>query len=72
MNDENVGNASWSFWAIVVVTLIFNVAGIANFFAQMYTESVAAMPDLYRTMIESRPAWATGAFAVAVFGGGLD
>ena len=71
MNDENDGGVRWSFWAIVVITLIFNVAGIINFFTQMNADTVAAMPDLYRTMIEGRPAWATGAFAVAVFGGGL-
>ena len=29
------------------------------------------MPDAQRAMVEGRPAWATGAFATAVFGGAL-
>lgn len=34
----------------------------------MSADAVATLPDLYRTVIESRPAWAT-AFGAAVFGG---
>ena len=73
MNDQNndLGGVHWSFWVVGVVTLAFNIAGVVNFFSQMNTDTVAAMPDLYRTIIEGRPAWATVAFAVAVFGGGL-
>jgi len=29
------------------------------------------MPEPYRVIVESRPAWATVAFAIAVFGGAL-
>lgn len=61
----------WSFWATGAIALLFNLAGIVNFISQMSATAVAAMPDLYRTIIESRPVWATWAFAVAVFGGGL-
>jgi len=70
-NDEAVAGVHWSFWAVGTVTLIYNAAGVANFASQMDADTVAAMPELYRTLIESRPAWATGAFAVAVFGGAL-
>ncbi len=69
MNDETVGGVHWSFWAIGAVVLIYNVAGVINFFAQMNVDTVAAMPESYRALIEGRPVWATGAFAVAVFGG---
>ncbi len=73
MNDKNnnAGGVHWSFWAIGAVTLIYNVAGIVNFFTQMNADTVAAMPESYRAIIEGRPAWATGAFAIAVFGGAL-
>jgi len=71
MNDETAGGVHWSFWAIGAVALIWNVMGGINFVSQMDAESVAAMPESYRTIIESRPAWATGAFAIAVFGGAL-
>jgi len=71
MNDKTTGRAHWSFWAIGVVTLLYNLAGVLNFSTQMNAETVAAMPASYRTIVESRPAWATGAFAVAVCGGAL-
>lgn len=51
--------------------LLYNIAGVINFIAQMNADSVATMPEAYRALIEGRPAWATGAFAVAVFGGVL-
>jgi hypothetical protein len=71
MSDEAATGVHWSFWVIGTVTLIYNAAGVANFVSQMDTDTVAAMPEQYRTLIEGRPAWATGAFAVAVFGGAL-
>ena len=51
--------------------LAFNLMGCANLLSQMNADRVASMPEAYRAMVESRPAWATGAFAVAVFGGAL-
>ena len=71
MNDKTAGGVHWSFWAIAAVALIWNVMGGINFFSQMNAEVVAGMPESYRVIAESRPAWATGAFAVAVFGGAL-
>ncbi len=70
MNDETVGSVHWSFWIIIVVTLIFNVMGVINFFVQM-NPVPAAYRESERTIIEGRPAWATAAFAIAVFGGSL-
>ena len=71
MNDEKVGGVHWSFWAIGAVALIWNVMGGINFFMQMNADMVASMPETHRAIIEGRPAWATGAFAIAVFGGTL-
>jgi len=71
MNDETVGSIHWSFWIISVVTLIFNVMGVINYFVQMNADSLASFPESYRPIIEGRPAWATAAFAIAVFGGSL-
>ena len=71
MNDETVGGVHWSFWAIGAVALLWNVAGVVNFFVQMNADAVAAMPESQRAIIEGRPAWVTGAFATAVFGGAL-
>lgn len=71
MNDKTVGVVHWSFWAIGAVALIWNVMGIINFFAQMNADALAAMPAAQRAIVEGRPAWATGAFAIAVFGGAI-
>ncbi len=71
MNDETVGGVHWSFWAIGAVTLIWNVMGVINFFVQMNADALASFPESHRAIIEGRPAWATGAFAIAVFGGAL-
>jgi hypothetical protein len=71
MNDETVGGVHWSFWAISAVTLIWNVMGVINFFVQMNADALASFPESHRAIIEGRPAWATGAFAIAVFGGAL-
>jgi hypothetical protein len=71
MSDETAGGAHWSFWLIGAVALIWNVLGGLNYLMQMNPDMVAAMPETHRAIIESRPAWATGGFAVAVFGGAL-
>ena len=70
---EHIGlqRPHWSFWVIGALTLIFNCAGIANFFNQMSAEAFAALPEIYRSIIENRAVWATAAFALAVFGGAI-
>jgi hypothetical protein len=69
MNDKTVGGVHWSFWLIGAVALIWNVVGVINFFMQMNPDVLAAYRESERAIIEGRPAWATGAFAIAVFGG---
>ncbi len=71
MNDETVGGVHWSFWAIGAVALIWNVLGVINFFVQMNPDVLAAYRESERAIVEGRPAWATGAFVIAVFGGAL-
>ena len=56
---------------IGVVALLWNGLGVANFFVQMNPDALAEYPEALQAMIESRPAWATGAFAIAVIGGAL-
>jgi hypothetical protein len=71
MSNETVGQVHWSFWVICIVTLIFNAMGDVNYYVQMNADSLDSFPEHYRPIIEGRPAWATAAFAVAVFGGSL-
>ena len=71
MNEKTVASVHWSFWIISAVALLWNVLGGINFLVQMNAESLAAYREVERAIIEGRPAWATGAFAIAVFGGAL-
>jgi len=71
MNDKTVAGVHWSFWAIGAIALIWNVMGVINFFVQMNPEILSTYRESERAIIEGRPAWATGGFAIAVFGGAL-
>ncbi len=71
MNDETGGGVHWSFWTIGAVALIWNVMGVINFFVQMNADALAAFSETARALVEGRPAWATGAFAISQFGGAL-
>ena len=71
MNNETVGGVHWSFWIISAVALIWNVMGVINFFVQMNPDLLTAYRESERSIVEGRPAWATGGFAIAVFGGTL-
>jgi hypothetical protein len=71
VNKETGGGVRWSFWLIGAVALVWNVLGTINLLVQMNADSLAAYREVERAIIEGRPAWATGAFALAVFGGAL-
>jgi hypothetical protein len=71
MNDKNVARVHWSFWAIGAVALIWNVMGCTNYLMQTNADTLSRYPEAARALVESRPAWATGAFSIAVFGGAL-
>ncbi len=61
----------WSFWVIGTIALIWNGLGVANYLMQMIVDSSDAYREVERAIIGGRPAWATAAFAIAVFGGTL-
>lgn len=70
MKRSQLRSVHWSFWLIAVLLLLWNAMGVLNYLVQtMNPEAVAAMPESHQALIEQRPAWATGAFALAVFGG---
>ena len=71
MSDAIATKIHWSFWAIGAFALVWNGLGAANFFAQMSPDILATYRESERAIVESRPAWATAAFAIAVFGGAL-
>ena len=58
------------FWAVSGLALVWNLMGVAAFVGQMMMD-LSTLPAAERAFYESTPAWATVAFAVAVFGGVL-
>lgn len=61
----------WSFWAICILGLLWNAGGAANYLMQTNMEFVQSLPETHQAIINGRPAWATGGFALGVFGGAL-
>ena len=71
MNNKRVRGVHWSFWIIGVIALFWNAMGLLNFLMQMNPDGLATYPESHRAIIDGRPIWATGGFALAVFGGTL-
>jgi hypothetical protein len=68
----SVKPATW-FWVVSGIALVWNLMGVMAYIMQvtMSPEALQALPENERTLIESVPAWATGAFAIAVWGSTL-
>ena len=71
MSNEAVRGVHWSFWLISVFALLWNVGGAINYLMQTNLEFVSSLPETHRAIIEGRPIWATGGFAIGVFGGAI-
>ena len=69
MNEKTVVNVHWSFWVIGAVALIWNGMGVLNYFMQMNADALATYPAAERRDCRRPARRATGAFAIAVFGG---
>lgn len=59
------------FWVVSAAMLLWNGLGAMAYVvdATITVDALNALPDAERALRASRPAWATAAFAVAVFGG---
>lgn len=70
--ETRIKPPTW-FWVVSVLALLWNLSGVAAYLAQafMSTEDLATMPEAERLLYETQPAWVTGAFALAVWGGAL-
>jgi hypothetical protein len=64
---------STSFWIIAIAALIWNLMGVFAYLQEAYmtAEDLAALTPDEQTLLENIPAWVTGAYALAVFGGAL-
>lgn len=70
-NEQSARKLHWTFWFAGVVALIWNVMGCINFFMQMDPEMLAQMPESHREIAQTRPGWASIAFALSVFAGAI-
>lgn len=61
------------FWIVSALALVWNLMGVMAYIGQvtMSPDAMQALPEEQRSFYTSVPAWATGAFAIAVFGGTL-
>lgn len=56
------------FWIVAGLALLWNLLGVAAYLAEAYG---MAQSHERGSLVDARPAWVTGAFALAVFGGTL-
>lgn len=72
MSNSSVKPPVW-FWVISVLALLWNLFGVYNYLYTAYNqvEMLEAMTQEQRALFEAIPAWATGAFAIAVFSGAI-
>ena len=73
MSGELDSKAPKWFMIVAVVLLVWNLLGVMAYIMQvmMSPETLAALPEEQRQLLENTPAWATAAFAVAVNFGAL-
>ncbi len=73
MNNTGSIKTHWSVWVIGGISLVWHLMGCANYLwqATMSPDILATLSEGQRGIIGDRPAWATGAFAIAVFGGAI-
>lgn len=71
-DDISLKPPTW-FWIVAALALVWNLLGVFAYLGQVFAtpEMLDAMTADQRALIENTPAWATGAFAIAVWGGAL-
>ncbi len=72
METSSIKPPTW-FWVVASIALVWNLLGAMAYVNQvmMTPEELQLLPEDQRAILESTPAWATGAFALAVWGGTL-
>ncbi|MDE3740404.1 hypothetical protein [Maribacter polysaccharolyticus] len=72
MSTEKVKVPVW-YWIVSIIALIWNLLGAMAYLSQAFItdELKATMTAEQVTLMENTPAWATAAFAFAVWGGVL-
>jgi len=73
MSPEKESKVPVWFWVLAVLLMVWNLAGVMAYIGHVSitSEALAEMTEAERNLIKDVPAWATGAFAIAVFAGAL-
>ena len=60
-----------SFWVVSAMAFVWNLMGVVNYLNQAYNQEaiLETLDQAQREVFEGIPAWATAAFALAVFSG---
>ena len=71
MSEKSTVKPPVWFWIVSILALIWNLMGVMAYLGQAYMteEMMAEYPAEELALIEMTPAWATAAFAIAVWGG---
>ena len=71
MNEKIQPKVQAYFWIIGIAALIWNAMGVFAYLGNVFMseEAFAQMTEAEQRLMEEIPAWATGAFAIAVFAG---
>ena len=71
--NENTKKLTTSFWIISGIALFWNVLGVMAYLAQAFMSeaTLQSLPQAEQAIYQDVPAWATAAFALAVWGGAL-
>lgn len=61
------------FWVVSVIALLWNLMGVFNYLNQAFNQEaiLESLDQAQREVFEGIPAWATAAFAMAVFTGAI-
>ncbi|WP_108424147.1 hypothetical protein [Flagellimonas amoyensis] len=72
MTTTTVKPPTW-FWVVGVIALLWNLMGVFNYLSQAFNKQLIleGLDEAQRGVFEGIPAWATAAFAIAVFSGTL-
>lgn len=73
MSDQTVSAVPRSFWIIAGVALVWNLLGVGAYVSHvmMTEDAIMQLSEAEQMLYRDVPAWATAAFAIAVFGGAL-
>lgn len=61
------------FWIVSILALLWNLAGVGAYLNEAFASDdlLSQMEKVTRDLLQNRPAWATAAFAIAVWGGAI-